>query len=342
MKNGERAVIEGGCGQRDRYTNELLIGHLCGCPTHRRISDDTRDSLRALVCPKVDGPLVMKDIEAFRIALQRRRIVPAFQLYRRFDGADAKGNPCLTPVASGEVLPRLLDDDGEVLPTGAFLQAAHAAGLMTQLNEELARQAFSHLRTVNDDPRSPDFTFSLNVHQSWLQTFDCKRFQDIMREEGVWWPSIGLEVLETIPDVTPHIETLKEATRRGAQLYMDDFGKGNSSVNTLTLKDAGVPIHGIKVPGQDVEDMRDPLNGQNIRDAVGAAVDVGAKTIVVEGLPGGLDPQFLVRACGVIDRSLDSAGASERINVLVQGPLRTEIALVDELFTEEEPVEARN
>lgn len=321
--------------QLEDHVNSLLGDHLRQRGHEEYLTDPVREDLRALVSPINDRPAIRQTTEGLRSALAHQKIIPAFQLCRRIDRIRDDGRIDMSPIASAEALPRIADKARGILPTSSFLAVAAQSGLVGKLNEHLVREVLRQLEALNEADY-PEYTFSLNLPESWLEEFDTDRIEKMMIEHRIWWTALKFEVMENIADIHPYIETLRGISQKGSQLYIDDYGMRNSVINSQVLHEEGVPIHAIKLPGESVSAMEDADNGVDIVAAVNTAINYRANEVVIEGSPGGLNPVFLARSYDVIMRQLHEAGLQDEIDVYVQGPLSNELSAVDVYVQEDE------
>ena len=151
-----------------------------------------------------------------------------------------------------ELLLRLRDEDGALVPPGAFLPAAERYNLAVSIDRWVIRQAFHWIATSTT---APDRCF-INLSG---QSLGDEGFLELVIGEfessAVSPTRICFEVTETAA-----IANLRNATafmsalrRLGCQFALDDFGSGLSSFAYLRT----LPVDYLKIDGLFVRDMVD-------------------------------------------------------------------------------------
>jgi len=152
----------------------------------------------------------------------------------------------------GEVLLRLLDEQGRVVLPGAFLPAAERYGYMSTIDRWVVGETFTALKTLGTDQRRTLLSINLSG-----QSLSDENFLDFVVEQikasHVKTPSLGFEITETaaISDFTrvrAFITTLKEF---GCRFSLDDFGSGLSSFGYLK----NLPVDYLKIDGHFVKEI---------------------------------------------------------------------------------------
>ena len=180
----------------------------------------------------------------------------------------------IRPVADGtdstphyELLVRLLDERGAIVPPMAFIPAAERYNMMSAIDEWVIRHAFSaicaHGKGVG--------TYAINVSGTSIAD---DRFREFVREQfrqHMMPPgSICFEITETaaIANVDKASRFFGEMKSLGCLFSLDDFGAGMSSFGYLKH----LPVDFIKIDGSFVTNVAyDPVD----RATVQAINDVG-------------------------------------------------------------------
>lgn len=192
-------------------------------------------------------------------------------------------------IVQHELLIRMLDVDGSLIPPGAFLPAAERYGLIREIDRWVVRQAAAlsaqgHAIELNISADSlGDANFVTMVEQE-------------LRRSGADCSLIVIELTETAllrdEDAARHfIERVKHL---GCQLALDDFGTGFGGFTYLKRLD----VDYLKIDIEFVRDLpRNQASQHVVRAVVGLARDFGQKT-VAEGVEDA-DTLELLRDLGV-------------------------------------------
>lgn len=198
-----------------------------------------------------------------------------------------------------ELLLRLRDEDGNVVPPGAFLPAAERYGLMPAIDRWAIRTALANADRLH--PRGSGLrSFAINLSGASIEDQGLADYiLGCIAEYAVEPRRVCLEITETVAvrnlrRVVPVIERLRAA---GCRIALDDFGAGMSSFGYLK----NLPLDIIKIDGSFVRDLEtDPLSGI----IVGAIAQIGHQRglrVVAEWVD---DPRMLA---GLRERGVDLA-----------------------------------
>jgi diguanylate cyclase (GGDEF)-like protein/PAS domain S-box-containing protein len=162
-------------------------------------------------------------------------------------------------IVSYELLVRMADLDGGIIPPDRFLPVAERVGLIVDIDLWVLRQA---VQILSADPNAP---FRLNVNVS-TRTLNDPRFLEeldtLVLESGVDTSRLVIEITETaiLVDVAGVQDTLRHIKRLGCRIALDDFGSGFTSF--LHLKQ--LPVDDIKIDGSFVQNICDNPNDQHL------------------------------------------------------------------------------
>jgi diguanylate cyclase (GGDEF)-like protein/PAS domain S-box-containing protein len=203
-----------------------------------------------------------------KLALEQDRFVLHAQPIRRL-------RPGKGPAAMHELLLRMVDANGALVPPMAFLPAAERYGLMGALDRAVIELAFKHIA------RAPggDHLFTINLSgQSLADPHLAEFILAAAQRIGVMAHRVCFEVTETsaISNLA-HASVLMQGLRaEGFRFALDDFGAGLSSFGYLKQ----LPVDFIKIDGQFVRDVNeDPVARAMVSSIVNVARVLCIETI---------------------------------------------------------------
>lgn len=151
-----------------------------------------------------------------------------------------------------EALLRMLDDDGAVLPPGAFISAAERTGLIHKIDQMVLRKVIAQAAKVNQHGRHINFSINLSAH-----SFNDPELLLILKEAltqhaadptDFLFEITETAVLEDMPAARKLIETIREL---GCRFALDDFGVGFSSFTYIRQ----LPIDVVKIDGSFIRNL---------------------------------------------------------------------------------------
>jgi EAL domain-containing protein (putative c-di-GMP-specific phosphodiesterase class I)/GGDEF domain-containing protein len=151
-----------------------------------------------------------------------------------------------------EILLRMLDDEGNVIPPNEFLPVVHEFGLAYQLDMWVLRQTLQFMQLHREG--MPSARFAVNLSPSSLcRPSLCQDVRDALRQYQIEPYQLVLEVTEShlVQDVKYAKNSLKELRQLGCRIALDDFGTGYATYDRL--KELHVDI--LKIDGSFVQDM---------------------------------------------------------------------------------------
>ena len=177
-----------------------------------------------------------------------------------------------------ELLVRMIDEESNLIPPGAFLSAAERYNLISQLDLWVIDHAFELLKN------NPSFCKSINSCSINLsgQSITDKRFlkkiESKIHKNGIDGSKICFEITETaaisnLVLASHFISALKEL---GCKFALDDFGSGLSSFAYLK----SLQVDYLKIDGIFVKDIiNDPIDLAMVKSINELGHIVGVKTI---------------------------------------------------------------
>jgi len=174
-----------------------------------------------------------------------------------------------------EVLLRMADEKGDIVPPGAFLPAAERYNLMPSLDHWVIENSFDWYR----DNGEPDLVCSINLsgtsfNGTELIPFIRKQFE----RTGIPAHAICFEITETaaVSNLAAVSSLIQELRVMGCQFALDDFGSGLSSFAYLR----NLPVDYLKIDGEFVRDIAtDPVDRAMVSAIHTLGQVMGKKTI---------------------------------------------------------------
>ncbi|MDJ0749385.1 MAG: EAL domain-containing protein [Woeseiaceae bacterium] len=180
-----------------------------------------------------------------------------------------------------EILVRMLDEDGTVLPPNKFLSAAERYQMMSAIDRWVIRRTLDQLSAADNPLEVGLGSFSINVSAQSLMDQDFLEFvENQIAESGVPPDAICFEITET--SIVRCLEIAQFFVARvrhlGCRVALDDFGTGYCSF--AYLKDLSVNY--VKVDGVFVRDiLENPLSDAIVASLVRIG-DVMSAAVVAE------------------------------------------------------------
>jgi len=161
-----------------------------------------------------------------------------------------------------EILLRMIDDDGTIVPPGAFIPAAERYGLMPDIDRWVIQEVFKHIG--KDDPSDPikgtDRVLAVNLSGDSIN--DERLLDYVLQKKNKYNISLNnicFELTETvaISNLTKATIFINELKNYGCKFALDDFGSGLSSFAYLKT----LPVNYLKIDGSFVKDIsRDDID----------------------------------------------------------------------------------
>jgi EAL domain-containing protein (putative c-di-GMP-specific phosphodiesterase class I) len=176
-----------------------------------------------------------------------------------------------------EILLRLQDETGKIIPPGAFIPAAERYNLMPQIDRWVIRATLALL--ARQTPGTTPFVVAMNVSGQSLGEEDFLNFViAAIDSSGVPPGQVCFEITETatIANFQRAIRFITVLRGMGCVFALDDFGSGLSSFNYLK----NLRVDYLKLDGNFVKEMlNNPIDHALVEATNQIGHAMGIKTI---------------------------------------------------------------
>lgn len=166
-----------------------------------------------------------------------------------------------------EVLARLRDLDGSLIPPGGFIPAAERFGLIEELDRHIVCKTFAHLQAQSLE-RPAGTCYFINISGITLSDQEFLRFIEsaLVAYPAVRSSQICFEITETaaLSNVQRTAEAMRSLIDMGFKFALDDFGSGMASFAYLNH----LPVQFVKIDGEFVKAILNQPAGGIIVEAV--------------------------------------------------------------------------
>ncbi|MCW9017925.1 MAG: EAL domain-containing protein, partial [Kangiellaceae bacterium] len=203
-----------------------------------------------------------KAIAENRFAIYRQAIIPT--------------QPSIGTPKKYELLIRMLDHSGNIVPPGLFIPVAEKYGLMAKIDRWVLDNTFRHLSTLKEEQRT---IYNVNLSSITLTDKKISEFVDSLFNHYKINPQdINFEITETsaISYLENALEFMHNMKSRGCTFSLDDFGTGLASFDYLKK----LPIDFLKIDGLFVKDIEhNPIDFAFIEAIQKISSQMGIKTV---------------------------------------------------------------
>jgi diguanylate cyclase (GGDEF)-like protein/PAS domain S-box-containing protein len=180
----------------------------------------------------------------------------------------------------GEVLLRLVGDDGELISPGAFLPAAERFHMASRIDRWVVREVFEWMAT-HKTSLSHVVTVSVNLSGLSIADLDFHRYVlELIEAFEFDHHKLCFEITETaaitnLSDARLFFESMRAY---GVRFALDDFGSGVSSFGYLK----SLPVDYLKIDGQFIRDLEEDLVDQATVRCISEVSKITGKKTVAE------------------------------------------------------------
>ena len=177
-----------------------------------------------------------------------------------------------------EILVRMVDEEGHLIPPGVFIPAAERYDLMSYIDRWVVEAVCRHWQARPEDFRDLD---KIAINLSGLSIANEEFLQFLIQRIGASalpWNKVCLEITETaaVNSIEKAQHLIAELSGRGCRFALDDFGSGLSSFAYLK----NLPVDYLKIDGTFVRDMlNDPMDSAMVHSISSIGRSLGLKTI---------------------------------------------------------------
>ncbi|MFN0183970.1 MAG: PAS domain-containing protein [Aquabacterium sp.] len=191
---------------------------------------------------------------------------------------------CITPLGAcdggchAEVLIRLLDANGALIPPGAFLPAAERFHLATRIDRWVLSRAIGHVQDLADLTAVSLLSINLSGQSVGDRAFHRHAIDLLVAAGPAVCQRLCLEITETaaVTNLADAAVFIEQVRALGVRFALDDFGAGASSFGHLK----SLKVDLLKIDGQFIKDLiDDPLDDAAVRCFVDVARVVGVQTV---------------------------------------------------------------
>jgi diguanylate cyclase (GGDEF)-like protein/PAS domain S-box-containing protein len=177
-----------------------------------------------------------------------------------------------------EILVRMLDENNNYIPPGAFLPAAERYNLISKIDRWVISNTFEYISKNSQFQKQINFV-SINLSGQSLTEDDFLEYVvNGLKESTIDTSKICFEITETaaISNLNRAIDFMTTLKELGCKFALDDFGSGLSSFGYLK----NLPVDYLKIDGMFVKDiLHDAIDHAMVKSINEIGHVMGMKTI---------------------------------------------------------------
>lgn len=211
----------------------------------------------------------LTQVENIKHALRENR----FELYCQ------RIEPLTTTETHYEILVRMIDEEGQVVPPKEFIPVAERYNLMSMVDRWVFKHALQVLNRADISEQASQFKWGINLSGMTISDDEFHDYvSDCLRECELPPTNLYFEITETsaIKNFKNCVAFMNEIHSMGVQFALDDFGSGLSSFSYLKK----LSIDYLKIDGGLIRDVvNSRLDQAMVRSISEIANVMGVKTI---------------------------------------------------------------
>lgn len=217
-----------------------------------------------------------------------------------------------------EVLVRLKDKDGSLIPANVFMGPAERFNLLREIDMHVLKRSFRLMNAFRAMGRNVVFSINLSGNTMAVKGLS-KVILDLFRRNDIDPKNVIFEITErvAIDNLDAAKGMMEELQGYGVRFALDDFGTGFSSFSHLK----NLPVDVVKIDGSFIRDMdNDPVDQALVASINDIAHSLGRKTVAE--FVGNKETLLALQRCGVdyvqgdfISSTLADIGASSRTTI---------------------------
>lgn len=183
---------------------------------------------------------------------------------------------------SAEALARLRDEDGKIIPPGAFISIAEKNGVISKLGQIVFEKVCCFIKENKIE------TYGIHYIEVNLSVVQCAyenladEYIDIMRKYDINPSMINLEITESASMSTKKtlMDNMKKLMDYGVHFSLDDFGTGQSNLNYIVE----IPVSIVKFDKNMISSYFESTKAKYVMDAAIQMIHGMQLEIVSEGI----------------------------------------------------------